>query len=54
MLQHKLWQASKTQLNLETVSLHAYPSLPATPLACDHDHGDRRKTATRKKALQRQ
>ena len=22
---------------------HAYPSLPATPLACDHDHGDRRR-----------
>src|SRR5260221_7162376 len=43
MLRHKLWHASQTvwQLNLEAVSLHAYPSLPATPLACDHDHGDR-------------
>src|SRR5262249_18813781 len=29
------------QLNLEAISLHAYPGLPATPLAYDHDHGDR-------------
>jgi hypothetical protein len=39
MLRHKLWHASCH--NLKAVSLHAYPSLPATPLACDHDHGDR-------------
>src|SRR5262245_18350065 len=35
------------QLNVEAVSLHACPSLPATPLACDHDHGDRRRDRMR-------
>src|SRR5215831_8894320 len=49
MLRHKLWHASKTvwQLNLEAVSLHAYPSLPATPLADGHDRGDRRRDRMR-------
>src|SRR5262245_36162157 len=44
MLRHNLWHALNTvwQLNLEAVSLHAYTSLPATPLADGHDRGDRR------------
>ena len=35
------------KLNLEAVSQHAYPSLAATPLACDHDYGDRRRDRMR-------
>src|SRR5260370_675137 len=49
MLRHKLWHASQTvwQLNLETLSLHGYPSLPAPPLANGHDRGDRRRDRMR-------
>src|SRR5258707_693657 len=49
MLRHKLWHASQTvwQLNLEAVSLHADPSLPAPPLADGHDRGDRRRDRMR-------